>query len=203
VTQVLSRIAVGTRFRVRSQSGSLYALTLLHRGDSVIVRMDDQRVARLDTSRIVWDSLIPASHSGEWVLVVGDQLILEVHEGRKRTLRGTLSGWSEDDVRLNLPAGTETRIARRSLRGLQLLFRATDLKQGDEFIVHSQSGREYRGTVLVFEDGVAEVSLVEGKIVRLRLERLDLDTLQVLIPLPCEVFAQLEGGASDSLEEEA
>jgi hypothetical protein len=185
-TLILSGLRVGERFRVRSRSGSLYALTFLQHTKDVLVRMDDNRVARLDPHRIAWSTFAPASHSGEWVLVPGDEIVVET---ARRTYRGTLSSRSSREIRMEFPDGRSLDISSQDVTGVRLLFRARSLNPGDQFIVNSCSGREYSGEVLdVEEEQAARVMLEGGQVVRLRMERIDMNSLLVPVPLPLEML---------------
>ncbi|MBV8265285.1 MAG: DUF2382 domain-containing protein, partial [Planctomycetaceae bacterium] len=61
---------------------------------------------------------------------------------------------------------------------------ASDLRPGDEFLVRSTSGREYRGRAnAVDPERVTATLLAGGEPVGIRVEHLDLRSLFVLIPL--------------------
>jgi hypothetical protein len=66
----------------------------------------------------------------------------------------------------------------------RLLFPASDLRAGDEFLVRSTSGRDYRGRATAVErERVTAKLLAGGEPVSIRVEHLDLRSLYVLIPL--------------------
>lgn len=174
-------LCFGAAFTVRSRSGSRYACTFVHGGAGLIVRLDDGRIARLDPDRIDWSTFAPRREAQSG-LVPGDEVLVETATER---LRGALLELPERaEVALRTRHGAVRRVPRERIKRLSLLFRARDLQPGDAFMVRSNSGSEYRGHVLEASADHARVRLEAGATVNLRLERVDMSTLLVLVPIP-------------------
>lgn len=175
---------LGDRFRVRSRRGSEYVVTFLQRGASdagTYVRLDDRRIARLADDRVDWSTCALATNPGEPALVAGDELLVETPSG---TVRGALDEQISSELVLRSSAGPALRIPRSTALHVWLLFPATELRAGDAFLVRSRTGNEYQGEVLAAHPDRLQVKLKGGREFTLRLERLDLDSLFVPIPLP-------------------
>lgn len=118
----------------------------------------------------------------------GDEVLLESAAGR---LRGQLCAVPGAEVVLRLRHGQEVRFPRDKVQMLSLVHPARELSAGARFEVRSRSGNRYEGSVsTVLPDQRALVKLVGGKNVELKLERLDLDSLLVLIPVSLEAAAE-------------
>jgi hypothetical protein len=174
-------IVFGQRFRVSSRSGTRYVARFLGGADGgIFVRLDDQRIARLDQSRLQWSTFEPASNDGELVVRAGDEVIVELGAARARGRLETLR-----------PLAVRTRlevipIPREQVRALFLLFRARELVTGDRFIVRGLSGTEYEGLVRALDAERVTAVLRDGRETLLQRRKLDLSTLLVLIPVPLD-----------------
>lgn len=178
-------ISFGERFRIRSARGSPYVARLIHSGEGesgLYVRLDDRRIARLDHGRIVWSTFARASDDGERILQPGDEIVVESASG---TLRGQLTEPVGADIAVRTSRGV-VRVTRNTVLAVQLLFQARELRPGDRFIVRSRSGNEYQGAVNSVEGERLGVQLRNGREVTLHLDRLDMNTLVVPIPLPLD-----------------
>lgn len=183
----------GTRFRVRSRSGTEYGCVLLHRAPEtggLVVRLDDQRLARLDPERIDWATL-ELQGTGETTRA-GDDVTV-VLAGSQTQLRGTLlAPVGQGEVALRNASGREQRLPLATVREVLLGFRARDLQAGDRFVVRSRSGNYYRGRVAaVAADGTIQAALEGGSRVTIQWARLDPDSLLVLVPVQLDA---LRGG---------
>jgi len=176
----------GQRFRVRSRSGREHLLTFLA-GDGdggLIVRLDDRRVARLDPDRVRWETFARVTSSEAGTLAAGDEVRVEQPSG---ALEGVLRDATPGALVVGLADGREATLPRRLVLALHLLFRAQELRPGDAFRVGSKSGNTYRGVVASVEPGGRlRVRLEGGKTVVLRPERIDLDSLDVFVPIPVD-----------------
>jgi hypothetical protein len=178
-------LAFGERFRVESQRGTRYVARCIHPGErdtGVYVRLEDRRIARLDHRRLAWKTYAKASDDGEHVLQVGDEVLVEAPSG---THRGPLEEAPAQELCVRGPRGV-ARVQRNTVLALSLLFRARELKAGDRFIVRSRSGNEYHGAVNTVDGSRLAVTLRDGREVTLHLDRVDLETLVVCIPLPLD-----------------
>jgi hypothetical protein len=177
-------ISYGDRFSVRSVRGSEYRLTLLAFGSQqsgLYVRLDDGRIARLDPERLRWDSY-EALPPGGPPLRAGDEVLVECASG---SLRGKLLEPVAREVALRLAIGSDVRLPREEVDELYLLFLASDLQPGDQVIMNSKSGNEYRGTIKALtSDNRLFVDLRNGGEANLRLSKLDLGSVNVQVPLP-------------------
>lgn len=129
----------------------------------------------------------------------GDEVLLESAAGR---LRGRLGADPDQDhLSLELSHGQELKVERAKLEAIHLLYRTPELVGGVRFMVKSKSGNSYEGTVgQVLPDRRALVKLMNGRTVDLRLDRLQLDTLVLRIPVPVDeqaVELAAEAGASE------
>jgi hypothetical protein len=177
---VLPPIAFGERFRVRSRAGTQYVVRYLGQGEGgIFVRLDDQRIARLDDSRLEWSTFARASGDGA-ALAPGDDIVVDL-EGSH--VRGRLETLRPLSVRTSLEV---IPIARERVRALHLLFRARELLPGDRFLVRGRSGTEYDGSVSGIDKEHVVVTLRGGRETTLQRRRLDMDTLLVMIPVPLD-----------------
>lgn len=191
----LPKPSFGQRFRVRSRSGNEYVARFLYRGDQesgVFVRLDNGQIARLLNSKIQWSTFVAASDRlTEPVVGEGDDVVAECTE---ESFRGKLAGALGSRVlQLELATGRQKRLPRRDVLTVSLLFRAPELRKGDAFVLQSTSGREYSGRVLSVGSESATVRLDNGKEVSLRMDRIDLNTLFVMIPLPWTDWPETKG----------
>lgn len=178
-------LALGQRFRVKSARGNPYVATFLTAGPheaGLYVRLAaDGKLARLSPDRLDWRTLEPGESSD--ALVPGDEVLATPTGGVEQ--RGRLMEPADERLTLQLSQGAVLQVPLDRLEQLRLLFPATDLRRGDEFMVKSNSGSVYRGVAERVEAERLEVSLDRhpGPPVSIRVERLDLRSLRVLIPL--------------------
>ncbi|MEZ6185028.1 MAG: hypothetical protein R3F62_08480 [Planctomycetota bacterium] len=133
----------------------------------------------------------------------GDEVLLESAAGR---LRGRLGADPDGEhLSLELSHGQELKVERSKLQAIQLLYRTDELVGGVRFMVKSKSGNSYEGTVgQVLPDRRALVKLMNGRTVDLRLDRLQLDSLVLSIPVPVsEKAAELATRELEVVEEAA
>jgi hypothetical protein len=180
VTWTIPRIARGRSFLVRSRRGTRYECRLIRQADDgLIVRLADGRLARLNPAKFDWDSL--ELKSGGPVLQPGDMVEVEMPSG---ALAGELLEPIGDEVALRLPGGAPRRLPRHLIEHVYLVFRSPDLRTGDRFRVKSRSGNRYRGEALYVEaSGRTQARLDGGATVTLHQRRLDLNSLEVLVPV--------------------
>ncbi|MEZ0228408.1 MAG: hypothetical protein ACAI25_07260, partial [Planctomycetota bacterium] len=175
----------GDRVEVSSKSGNTYAATLVAAGRDeagLYVRLANGLLARLLPSRLNWKTL--KRLGTEDAVKKGDEAILIALGGDAK--RGKLVDVLDDRVVLSLPkGGTQTvAVGGEEEKRFRLLFPATDLRKGDEFIVQSVSGREFHGiAVSVAPDKIVAEMRPSRAPTTLRVDRLDLKTLHVLIPV--------------------
>jgi len=173
----------GDRFSVQSMRGSRYMLTLLKVGakeSGLFVRMDDGRVARLDAAALNWETFEPVEKVGA-ALRKGDELLIESTSG---AVRGELEGAPDGKVHIRLPIGVPLFVPVEDIRQVYLLFKARNLKRGDHMTVKSKSGNEYRGEISALGAGnTVKLNLHTGGSTNIRLQKVDLSSLLVAIPL--------------------
>ena len=174
---------MGQRFEIRSLRGSLYGCRLVQQTDAwLIVRLDDGRLARINPARFEWGTYEPRARGP--VLVRGDAVEVQLAGS---ALEGALVEPVGAEVALRLPSGTLRRVPGHAVQRLSLVFRASDLQTGDTFRVLSRSGNRFRGDVLGIEPGGrTQVRLDHGSEVVLHQSRLDMNTLEVLVPVDVE-----------------
>lgn len=182
-----SLLETGDKFRIVSYSGKKYEATFLLAGKQeagLYVRLQDRKLARFSPARLIWTSLEKVS-SGAETLFVGDDVLVQPRDGPEAL--GKLTTVTQDKIALKTAKAVTIEIpADNAVEGsFRLLFPASDLRAGDEFLVRSSSGREYRGRATTVErDRLTAVLLAGGEPVAIRVEHLDLRSLYVLIPLP-------------------
>lgn len=149
-------------------------------------------MARLQPGRLDWCSLEQLGHDEQ--LRRGDEVLFVPLGGVE--VRGRLREAPRTQLLVEPPHGHVLSVPPRRIVAdtFRLLFRASDLQVGDEVVVRSRSGREYRGTALAVTNDRLALSTrgVDG--MSLRVDHLDLTTVQVLIPLspvarPSRAFA--------------
>lgn len=177
-------LSFGDRFQIQSLRGSSYSVTLLARGEGesgLYVRLDDGRIARLDERRLKWDTFSAEGPPEEPPVRPGDEVLVDSSSG---TLRGTLLEPIGGRVALRLPIGSDLELPREEVSAIHLLFRARDLKAGDHVILRSKSGNEYQGLVRALGPGRRmQLRLKNGGSANLRLNKIDLASLLVLVPV--------------------
>jgi hypothetical protein len=179
-------LETGDRFRVRSQSGRKYEATFLLAGAQdagLYVRLLDGKLARFSPGRLIWTSLEKVGATSE-VLFPGDDVLVQTKDGPEAL--GKLTEAPTDKLSLKTSQGkTVTVSLDNTVEGtFRLLFPASDLRPGDEFLVRSNSGREYRGRASAVDPERVTATLLAGnEPVAIRAEHLDLRSLYVLIPL--------------------
>ncbi len=180
-----SVLETGDKFSIVSYSGKKYEATFLLTGPQeagLYVRLRDKKLARFSPSRLIWTSLEKAS-AGE-VLFPGDDILVQSKDGPEHV--GKLVGPPGDRIELTTPALKTVVVPMENVveGSFRLLFPASDLRAGDEFLVRSTSGRDYRGRATAVErERVTARLLAGGEPVAIRVEHLDLRSLYVLIPL--------------------
>jgi hypothetical protein len=176
----------GDSFRIVSYSGKKYEGTFLQTGPQeagLYVRLQDKKLARFSPSRLIWTSLERLAPASE-ILFPGDDVLVQTKDGPEAL--GKLSELARDTLTIKTTTGKVVPIPYENMVAgtFRLLFPASDLRAGDEFLVRSSSGREYRARAAQVEkDRVAAVLPSGGEPVAIRVEHLDLRTLYVLIPL--------------------
>lgn len=181
-------LSPGDGFHVRSARGNDYEATFLGLGPDqaglyVRMRGPNPKLGRLLPSRLDWSTF--AKLLAEDVVVPGNELLVVTEAGLER--RGKLAEPLDERIVLNLANGDvfSAPLSRIGAKSLRLLYRAKDLRPGDEFLVRSRSGTVYRGRVTNLDDQRVGVSLhASGERVTLRVDHLDLESLEVLIPVP-------------------
>ena len=122
--------------------------------------------------------------------VTGDDVLVQPKGGPE--VVGKLVEPPTDKLSLKTSSGRSVVVPfENAVEGtFRLLFPASDLRAGDEFLVRSASGREYRGRASAVErERVTATLAAGGDPVAIRVEHLDLRSLYVLIPiqLPAEI----------------
>lgn len=172
----------GLRVAVSSLSGNRYEGVLLGGSPAgLFLRMPGRGVVRLGSDRVDLNYEVLGS---EAPLAPEDELILTPRGGRE--LRGRVVEAGPDRVALSVPGRGPLAIALVEIEpgSASLLFRAASLRPLDRFLLRSRSGREYRGEVLDLTPRYLVARLAgEGSEVRLRIDELDLRSVEVLIPL--------------------
>lgn len=184
-TKRWARLSPGDRVKVTARGGTDYEVTVVHAGRDdagLFVRLQDGTLARLLPSRIDWSSL---QHLGtKEPVVAGDEVLVVALGGAQR--RGRLASPLDDRVTISAGPGKVYSLPKDEVevKRFRLMFAAPNLCPGDEFLVTSRSGREYRGLAREVSPSriVAELRPQRQSVV-LRPDRLDLSTLKVLIPV--------------------
>lgn len=174
-------LGYGVGFVVQDEQGERDAVCL-HQGPlEVFARLADGRIGCYPLRKVRRGRRpkeLPAP------LREGDEVLLESPAGK---LRGRLAGEPGPEVVVRLAYGADVRVPRAQVRALSLVHPMRELIGGARFEVRSQSGNRYEGTVSqVLPDRRALVKLTTGKSVELKLDRLDLTSLIVRIPVSLE-----------------
>jgi hypothetical protein len=177
-------LAYGSGFTVLEEQVEREAVCL-HQGPlEVFARLADGRIGCYPLRKVRRNQ----RHSGVAPLRPGDEVLLESPAGK---LRGQLASEPGVEVVIKLRHGEAVRVPRQQVRTLSLVHPMRELIGGARFEVKSQSGNRYEGTVSqVLPDRRALVKLTTGKSVELKLDRLDLASLIVLIPVSLEPPAE-------------
>jgi len=184
-TQRWRTLSPGDRVEVTSKSGNKYAATIVAAGRDeagLYVRLANKTLARLLPSRLNWKTL--KKLGTEEAVQEGDEVLLFALAGENR--RGKLVEVLDDRVFMAPRRGETAPVAieGEELKRFRLLFPATDLRKGDEFIVKSVSGREFHGIALdVSPERIVAEMRPSREPTTLRVDRLDLRSLQILIPV--------------------
>ena len=188
-------IRSGLRVAIRSLSGNRYEGVLLGGNSTgLFLRMPGRGVVRLGSDRVDPSYEVLGS---EPPLVADDELILTPGGGRE--LRGRVVEASQGRVALSVPGRGTLAVALSEVEpgSAFLLFRAGSLRPLDRFLLRSRSGREYRGEVLELTPRYLVARLIGGESeVRLRIDELDLRSVEVLIPLH---FSGIDGPSERAL----
>jgi hypothetical protein len=195
----LAKLQSGDGIQVRSFSGNLYSMTFLGVGDrqaGLYVRIPGRGLARLSPHRLDLDTLEQLAPGR--ALLVGDEVLFEPEGGEE--LRGTLLSAPTRRLTIQGSGGQTLSVPLDSVveGSLRLLFRSSDLLPGDEFVVSSNSGQEYRGAVAAVTGGALRVRSPEREEYTLLSERLNLYSIKVLIPI--EVASQRRAIGADAEE---
>lgn len=178
-------LAYGTAVRIQDGGSEQGGVCLNQTRLDVFVRLEDGRI-RSYPLRKVRRAEGPPPVAPLWT---GDEVLLESAAGK---LRGELAEVPGEEVVLRLRHGQDVRFPRAQVRALSLVHPARELTAGARFEVKSRSGNRYEGTVsTVLPDQRALVKLATGKTVELKLERLELETLLVLIPVSLDAPAEV------------
>ncbi|MCA8925402.1 MAG: hypothetical protein KDD82_26570 [Planctomycetes bacterium] len=147
------------------------------------MRRDDGGIERVLRKALDLES--PLERGSVPALREGDEVLLESAAGK---LRGKLGANPDgEQLTLRLNHGQELKVERSKLQAISLLFGSEELVGGVRFMVKSKSGNAYEGTVgQVLPDRRALVKLLNGRTVDLRLDRLQLDTLVLSLPVPVD-----------------
>lgn len=185
-TNPLKDLSPGDGFRVRSRSGNVYECTLVAIGPEsagLYVRLlgDTRKIARLDPSRLDLNTF-EVVLSGP-VLVPGDTIVFSANGTENR---GKIVEQTDERLVITRSDGSffSTPTDRVEGDSLRLIFRANGLCGGDEFLIRSQGGRQYRGKVVAVRSTQVVANLhPSGERVTMSIDRLAMDTLEVLVPV--------------------
>jgi hypothetical protein len=181
-----SLLATGDRFKIVSYSGRKYDAVFIGPGPQeagLYVRLQDRKLARFSPSRLIWTSL-EKDGGGAAILLPGDEVLVQLKDGPETA--GKLKDIEPAKLTLTTAKGIVLVVAKENAveGSVRLLFPSSDLRAGDEFIVRSSSGRDYRGRATHVErEKVTAVLPAGGDPVTIRVEHLDLKSLYVLIPV--------------------
>jgi hypothetical protein len=186
VAKPLESLLPGEQIRITSLSGNVYDATVLvcGREKSGLFVRSNGRVGRLLPERLDWASLERVGQTDP--ITKGDEVIVSPIGGTER--RGYILGPLDERIDIELKSGGglySVPLARISKESFRLLYGTNNPRPGDEFMVTSRSGRQVRGTCVDLLQGlIVATVLPNGDRVRISIERLDLSTLFVLIPVP-------------------
>ncbi len=170
-------LVFGEGFVVADRGGDVAAVCLHNLHTDVFGRLPGGEIKSFSMRRIKREP--PASTPSP--IRPGDDVLLETSAGR---MRGQLTAPLDAQVSIRLKTGQDLRFPRDKVRVLLLVYPSRELVAGLRFEVKSRSGNRYEGTVgHLLPDQRALVKLTTGKTVELKLERLDLDSLLLLIPI--------------------
>jgi len=173
----------GRGFRVRRRAGGHLVATALARSPGgVYARAEDGSIARVHSGDVDWTACEPCDDAPP-ALVPGEPIQVRSAAG---TLRGELAAApAGGQLVVRLPHGAELPVPVEPIDRAHLLLIKAELDPGDPFEVKSKSGNLYTGFVRerVAPDRVV-VELDSGKTADIRLDRLRLETLVVLLPVP-------------------
>jgi hypothetical protein len=181
----------GDGFAVRSRSGNAYRLVFVAPGErqaGIYVRFKDasRNLARFFPEKVDWSTLEPSET--EPVLPARSEVLVTAG-GIER--RGTVVDSTQETLVIqSVKTGSPVAIPFRDVTDLKLVFRATDWRAGDSFVVTSRSGNEYRGIALhVSPDRVEAILQGDDHPVTLRTANLAMETFRVLIPVARETLS--------------
>lgn len=195
----MAPLVFGACFRLAN--GGEPVVCLLPAREHVFVRTEDGAIQHVARKQLDLDEALERGTVAP--LREGDEVLLESAAGR---LRGRLGADPDGEhLSLELSHGQELKVERSKLQAIQLLYRTDELVGGVRFMVKSKSGNSYEGTVgQVLPDRRALVKLMNGRTVDLRLDRLQLDSLVLSIPVPVsEKAAELATRELEVVEEAA
>ena len=183
-----STLCAGARIALQSLSGNRYEGVLLGGGASgVFLRMAQRGLVRVGLDRLEPGSLELLGSAPP--LARDDEVLLQPRGGL--VIRGRVEEADERRLVLSAPRQAPIAVAFEDVeRGSAfLLFRATSLRKSDQFLLRSRSGREYRGVVVQVTARflIARLGDHGEQEVRLRIDEIDLRTVDVLIPLRLNV----------------
>jgi hypothetical protein len=177
-------LRAGERLNFTSLTGKRYDLTLLVHGRGhagLYVRLPDRRLGRIAPQRVDWSTLQrtgvePTTSRGDEVIVFA----------RDKEHRGTLADSVGAGVSIaHGRAGFSSfPLGETNPKKFRLLYRTRTIYAGDEVVVRSRSGNEYRGLVVqVSPDRLTLELRPDRRPTSLIVSKLDLRTLRVLIPV--------------------
>lgn len=183
LTSDWATLTAGERIAVRSLSGNRYeGVHLGGTPSGVFLRMRGRGIVRLGLDRIDTETLEVLG--GGVPLERDDEILAEPRGGVE--LRGRVVEADEERVVVQVRNRGPVAVAYSEVMSgsSYLLFRASSLRAGDEFLLNSRSGRPYRGVVLELNSRYLVAQLrAGGQEVRMRVTEIDLRSVEVLIPL--------------------
>jgi hypothetical protein len=173
----------GDRFSVKSARGNPYDLTLVHVGDDesglcARVASLGGKLARFYPDRLDLGSVRKLERAS--TLRPGDEVLVTPKGSFEH--RGVAAGRGTGRLEVRLPGGRTLSLAPNEVERAALLFAATDWRTGDEFLVSSKTGREYRGRVISATTAKIEASQ-DARRFALHVDQLAIETYRVLVPL--------------------
>lgn len=175
-----SSLPSGERVRIQSASGREYSgVHLASTSSGVFMRMKGRGLVRLDRNRVNLRTLVCEGKTSP--LCVDDEVLVVRTDGQ--TDRGHVVEAASDRLTYEPLERSVVSAPLRDVRSVHLCFRAGTLRSGDEFLALSNSGREYRGTVLEASAKTIQIRSSAGDEIALRVTALDLRSLVVLIPV--------------------
>lgn len=183
LTSDWTTLLAGELIAVRSLSGNRYQG--VHLGGTpagVFLRMEGRGIVRLGLDRIDTETLEVLGPGSP--LVRDDEVLLQPRGGVE--LRGRVEEADAERVVLQVSRRGPVAVALAEVvpQSAFLLFRAASLRVGDDFLLSSRSGRPYRGVVAELTSRYLVARLRQsGEEVRMRVNEIDLRSVEVLIPL--------------------